>query len=79
VRTLEIVYRTSRGFSLILVEPEWAERMTDEDRRALTPLFWTHVNPYVTFRLDMDSRLDLAPTGPTDKATSEEYPSKSAI
>lgn len=49
MRTLEIVYRTSRGFSLILVEPEWAERMTDEDRRALTPLFWTHVNPYVTF------------------------------
>lgn len=49
MRALEIVYRTSRGFSLILVELEWAERMTDEDRRALTPLFWTHVNPYVTF------------------------------
>jgi hypothetical protein len=52
--------------------------MTDDDRRALTPLFWTHVNPYGTFRLDMDSRLDLALTGPTDKATSEEYPSESA-
>lgn len=42
----------------ILAEPEWAERMTEEDRRALTPLFWTHVNFYGIFRLDMDSRLD---------------------
>jgi len=33
--------------------------MTDEDRRALSPLFWTHVNPYGRFVLDMNSRLDL--------------------
>jgi len=30
-----------------------------EDRRALSPLFWTHINPYGRFRLDMDTRLDL--------------------
>jgi hypothetical protein len=30
-----------------------------EDRRALSPLFWTHVNPYGRFELDMNSRLDL--------------------
>ncbi|MER5363250.1 Tn3 family transposase [Streptomyces sp. NPDC002785] len=30
----------------ILADPEWAERLTDADRRALSPLFWTHVNPY---------------------------------
>ncbi|GAA3074320.1 Tn3 family transposase [Streptosporangium carneum] len=35
------------------------DHLTDEDRRALSPLFWTHVNPYGRFRLDMDSRLDL--------------------
>lgn len=29
------------------------------DRRALSPLFWTHINPYGRFRLDMDTRLDL--------------------
>lgn len=23
------------------------------------PLFWTHVNPYGRFRLDMNTRLDL--------------------
>ena len=26
---------------------------------ALSPLFWSHVNPYGRFRLDMDTRLDL--------------------
>ena len=28
-------------------------------RRALSPLYWSHVNPYGTFRLDMERRLDL--------------------
>lgn len=31
------------------------------DRRGLTDLFWSNINPYSTFRLDMDKRLDLAP------------------
>ncbi len=44
---------------LILSEPECAGRMTTVDRRALTPLFWTHVNLYGRFDLDMDTRLDL--------------------
>jgi hypothetical protein len=38
--------------------------MTDEDRRALSPLFWAHVNPYGRFVLDMNTRLDLAATKP---------------
>lgn len=42
----------------ILSEPEWSGRMTGEDRRALSPLFWKHINPYERFVLDMDSRLD---------------------
>ncbi len=43
----------------VLQEPRWAERLADDDRRGLTPLFWSNVNPYGTFRLDMDRRLDL--------------------
>jgi hypothetical protein len=35
--------------------------VTDEDRRGLTALFWSHVNRFGTFRLDMDKRLDLLP------------------
>jgi hypothetical protein len=45
----------------VLADPKWADRLTDADRRALSPLFWTHVNPYLygRFELDMNSRLDL--------------------
>ncbi|MEV5441000.1 Tn3 family transposase [Streptomyces sp. NPDC052644] len=43
----------------VLADPQWADTLTDADRRALSPLFWTHVNPYGRFELDMNSRLDL--------------------
>ncbi|MGR6918789.1 Tn3 family transposase [[Actinomadura] parvosata] len=42
----------------VLRDPQWAGKLTEEDRRALSPLFWAHVNPYGRFRLDMDTRLD---------------------
>ncbi|MFF7883347.1 hypothetical protein ACH40F_44800 [Streptomyces sp. NPDC020794] len=29
-------------------------------RRGLTALFWSNINPYGTFRLDMNKHLDLA-------------------
>ncbi|MFF3787755.1 Tn3 family transposase [Streptomyces sp. NPDC001933] len=45
----------------VLAEQAWASRLSDEDRRGLTALFWSNVNPYGTFRLDMDKRLDLGP------------------
>jgi TnpA family transposase len=44
----------------VLEHPEFHDLLDDVDRRALSPLFWTHINPYGRFRLDMDSRLDLA-------------------
>ena len=44
---------------IVLSDPEWAARMTDDDRRALTPLFWTHVTLYGKFDLDMSTHLDL--------------------
>ncbi len=44
----------------VLADPAWAKRLTDHDRRALSPLFWTHVNPYGTFDLDMSTHLDFA-------------------
>nr|WP_237529065.1 transposase [Streptomyces sp. SID5469] len=47
-----------------MAEPAWAKKLTDEDRRGLTALFWSNVNPYGTFRLDMDKRIDLGLTLP---------------
>ena len=44
----------------ILSEEKWRSRLTDAERRALSPLFWTHVNLYGRFELDMNSHLDLA-------------------
>ncbi|MET8029983.1 Tn3 family transposase [Streptomyces avermitilis] len=43
----------------VLADPKWADTLTDADRRALSPLFWTHVNPYGRFELDMNRHLDL--------------------
>ncbi|MGW9307001.1 Tn3 family transposase [Saccharomonospora azurea] len=44
----------------VLEAPEFHDSIGPDERRALTPLFWTHINPYGRFRLDMDTRLDLA-------------------
>ena len=43
----------------VLAAPTWSARLTDDDRRALSPLFLTHVNPYGRFTLDMSTHLDL--------------------
>jgi len=37
-----------------------ASRLTDADYRALSALFWSHVNLYGRFELDMSTHLDLA-------------------
>ncbi|MFB7010816.1 MULTISPECIES: Tn3 family transposase [unclassified Streptomyces] len=49
----------------ILSEEKWHKRLTDADRRALSPLFWTHVNPCGRFELDMTSHLDFAAAAAT--------------
>jgi hypothetical protein len=36
--------------------------MKPEDLRALTPLIWSHINPYGLFRLDMNERLQIDST-----------------
>ena len=33
--------------------------MAPEDFRALTPLIYTHINPYGNFNLDMDERIPI--------------------
>jgi TnpA family transposase len=59
----------------VLAEPAWVQKLSDEDRRGLTALFWSNVNPYGTFRLDMDKRLDL---GTTSAVPSPRTPANSA-
>ncbi|WP_130512669.1 Tn3 family transposase [Krasilnikovia cinnamomea] len=54
-----LVHVNTALLQVIPSEPEWAARMTDADRRALTPLFWTPVFLYGRFDLDMDNHLNL--------------------
>ena len=54
-----MVYVNTLMLQEVLAEPVWATPMTDEDRRGLTPLFYSHVNPYGEFKLDMEERLFL--------------------
>ncbi|QGK70023.1 Tn3 family transposase [Allosaccharopolyspora coralli] len=43
----------------VLDSPGWDELLGPDERRALSPLFWSNINPYGRFRLDMTTRLDL--------------------
>lgn len=37
----------------------WRNNLTIEDKRALSPLFYAHINPYGTFKLDMQERIKI--------------------
>ncbi len=54
-----LVYINTLMLQEVLDEPGWLERLKPEDWRALTPLIYSHVNPYGLFRLNMDERLPL--------------------
>ncbi|WP_222724111.1 Tn3 family transposase [Streptomyces sp. OR43] len=70
-----LVYVNTLLVQQVLADPKWADTLTDADRRALSPLFWTHVNPYGRFELDMNRRLDLDLTArivPSPRAPGDE-------
>jgi TnpA family transposase len=56
-----LVYINSLMVQQVLNDPVLFDNMENEDFRALTPLFFNHINPYGIFRLDMDSRLPIEP------------------
>ena len=45
----------------VLADDDLAAKVGEAELRALTPLFWAHVNPYGRFRLNMVTQLDLTP------------------
>ena len=54
-----MVYINTLMLQQVLAQPQWSEKFTPRDLRALTPLIWEHVNPYGRFELDMDARLPI--------------------
>ena len=54
-----MVYINTLIIQEVLSHPEWENRLTPEDLRALTPLIHAHINPYGLFPLDLDQRIIL--------------------
>jgi TnpA family transposase len=57
---ISLVYVNTLMIQDVLRDETWLARLTPEDYRALTPLIYSHVNPYGTFQLDMTTRLPIA-------------------
>jgi hypothetical protein len=53
-----MVYVNTRMMQSVLMEPEWAERMTPEDYWGLSPAIFGHLNPYGRLDVDMDRKID---------------------
>ena len=52
-----LVYINTLLIQQVLAEPKQFQQMKKEDLRALTPLIYSHVTPYGTFRLDLSERM----------------------
>ena len=70
---VSLVYVNTLMIQQVLAEPEWQDRLTAIDLRALSPLKWQHVNPYGTFTLNMKERLPLGQVGRSARATLPEF------
>ena len=54
-----LVYINTLMIQQILKKKEWVDKLTLEDIRALTPLFYKHINQYGLFKLDMNKRVNI--------------------
>jgi TnpA family transposase len=54
-----LTYLNSILLQRVLADSAWSQRLTEPDRRALAALFWSHVNLYERFELDMSAHLDI--------------------
>jgi TnpA family transposase len=54
-----LVYVNTLMIQNVTSKDHWQNIFTDEDYRALCPLFYSHVNPYGMFELDMNTRIPM--------------------
>jgi TnpA family transposase len=52
-----LIYVNTLMLQHILADKTWFDIMTENDLRGLTPLIYSHINPYGIFKLDMSKRL----------------------
>jgi TnpA family transposase len=66
-----IAYLNTIMIQIVLADSKWRKKLTDEDRRGLSALFWTHLNLYGKFELDMSNFLNLAAAELTGHAVTQ--------
>lgn len=59
-----LIYINTIMLQQLLNTPQWQNRLTSEDLRALTPLLFAHINPFGSFHLDLNERLPIEITPP---------------
>ncbi len=52
-----LVYVNTLMIQSVLTQKHWHKRLTARDLQAITPLIFSHVNPYGLFKLDMKERI----------------------
>lgn len=52
-----MVYINTLIIQSVLSDPKWDQLLTEEDKRALTPSLYGHINPYGLFPLDFNQRI----------------------
>jgi TnpA family transposase len=58
-----LVFINTLMIQQVLAEPEWLQKFTSADFRAITPMLHAHVNPYGLFVLDVYKRLPIEEGG----------------
>ena len=56
---ISLVYINTLLLQQVLADPDWMRKMGPHELRALTPLIYSHVNPYGVIRLNMTERLPI--------------------
>jgi TnpA family transposase len=52
-----LVYVNTLMIQSVLTQKHWSKKLTATDLRAITPLIFSHVNPYGTYKLDLKERI----------------------
>ena len=54
-----LVYVNTLMIQSVLAQKHWEKKLTATDLRAITPLIFSHVNPYGTYKLDLKERIGM--------------------
>jgi TnpA family transposase len=59
---ISLVYINTLMLQQVIHDQAWGSRLQTDDLRALTPLFYGHINPYGDFKLDFQKRIAITQT-----------------